>query len=66
MERTLQRATQFDAAAAERIFRIGLREALEPVVLPSLSQAICAAGPGLGLTSARHDRTRLESDFAAG
>jgi DNA-binding transcriptional LysR family regulator len=66
MERTLQRSAQFDAAAAERIFRIGLREALEPVVLPSLSRAICAAGPGLGLTSARHDRTRLESDLAAG
>lgn len=66
MERTLQLATHFDPAQAERVFRVGLREALEPSVLPPLSRAICSAGPGLGLASARHDRPRLESDLAAG
>jgi DNA-binding transcriptional LysR family regulator len=66
MERTLQRATQFDPTLAERTFRIGLREALEPSVLPPLSQAVCGAGVGLGLASARHDRPQLQSDLAAG
>jgi len=66
MARTLQRAAQFDAAAAERTFRIGLREALEPVLLPPLSRGICGAGPGVALASSRHDRTRLEADLAAG
>lgn len=66
VERTLQRAAGFEPEVAQRTFRIGLREALEPGVLPSLSRAICGAGPGLALASARHDRTRLATDLAAG
>jgi len=66
MERTFSQATGFEPLTAERHFRIGLREALEPSVLPELSQAICAAGPRLSLASARHDRTRLEADLATG
>ena len=66
MELTLQRAAGFEPALAERTFRVGLREALEPGVLPPLSRAICSAGPGLALASARHDRTRLATDLAAG
>jgi DNA-binding transcriptional LysR family regulator len=66
MERTLQLATHFEPAVAERTFRIGMREALEPSVLPTLTNAVCSAGPGLGLTCARHDRPRLEADLAAG
>lgn len=66
VERTLQRAAGFEPEVAQRAFRIGLREALEPGVLPSLSRAICGAGPGLALASARHDRTRLATDLAAG
>jgi DNA-binding transcriptional LysR family regulator len=66
MERTLQRASDFEPAATERTFRIGLREAFEPGVLPPLTRAVCGAGPGLGLASARHDRTRLELDLAVG
>jgi DNA-binding transcriptional LysR family regulator len=66
MERTFDGVQQFDPARAERTFRVGLREALEPGVLPPLSQAICTAGPGLGLAAARHDRPRLEVDLAAG
>jgi len=65
-ERTLRQASHFDPAAAERHFRIGLREALEPSVLPELGRAICAAGPRLSLATARHDRPRLEPDLAAG
>ncbi len=66
MERTFERAAGFEPTSTERHFRIGLREALEPSVLPELSQAICAAGPHLSLASARHDRPRLEMDLAAG
>lgn len=66
MERTFGQAAGFEPTTAERHFRIGLREALEPSVLPELSQVICAAGPRLCLASARHDRPRLEADLAAG
>jgi DNA-binding transcriptional LysR family regulator len=66
MERTFDASQQFDAATAERTFRIGLREALEPSVLPALARSICDAGPRLGLVAARHDRPRLETDLAAG
>ena len=51
---------------ADRGFRLGLREALEPSVLPRLGRALCAAGPKLTLATARHDRPRLEQDLAAG
>ena len=64
MERTFGQAAGFEPTTAERHFRIGLREALEPSVLPELSQVICAAGPRLSLASARHDRPRLETDVA--
>ena len=66
MERTFGEAAGFEPTTAERHFRIGLREALEPSVLPELSQAVCAAGQRLTLASARHDRPRLETDLAAG
>jgi DNA-binding transcriptional LysR family regulator len=66
MERTFAQAATFEPATAERHFRIGLREALEPSVLPELGGAVCAAGPRLSLASARHDRPRLETDLAAG
>jgi len=66
IEQTLEHASEFEPATTGRHFRIGLREALEPSVLPQLSQAICEAGPHLSLAAARHDRPRLESDLAAG
>ena len=66
MERTFGQAAGFEPTTTARHFRIGLREALEPSVLPGLGQVICAAGPRLSLASARHDRPRLEADLAAG
>ena len=66
MQRTLGEAGRFDPATADRVFRLGLREALEPSVLPHLGRAVCAAGPRLILGAARHDRPSLEQDLAAG
>jgi DNA-binding transcriptional LysR family regulator len=66
IERTLGEAGRFEPATADRGFRIGLREALEPSVLPRLSRALCTAGPRLTLATARHDRPRLEQELAAG
>jgi DNA-binding transcriptional LysR family regulator len=66
MQRTLGEAGRFDPATTERGFRVGLREALEPSVLPQLTRAVCEAGPRLTLAAARHDRARLEQDLAAG
>ena len=66
MQRTLLEAGRFEPAHAERGFRIGLREALEPAVLPPLARSLLAAGPGIHLATARHDRARLRQDLAAG
>jgi DNA-binding transcriptional LysR family regulator len=66
MQRTLGEAGRFDPGTADRGFRLGLREALEPSVLPRLVGAFCDAGPKLSLAAARHDRPRLEQDLAAG
>jgi DNA-binding transcriptional LysR family regulator len=65
-QRTLGTAGQFDAATAERRFRLGLRETAEWTVLPALSEAVCGAGPRVDLVAARLDRRRLERDLASG
>src|SRR5512136_1752488 len=56
VQKTLGEAGRFDPATAERHFRIGMREALEPTVLPALTGAVCSAGSRLSLASSRHDR----------
>jgi DNA-binding transcriptional LysR family regulator len=66
VQKTLDETGRFDPASARRHFRIGMREALEPTLLPALTRAVCSAGPGLTLSSSRHDRPRLEQDLAAG
>ena len=66
VQRALDEAGRFDPGVAQREFRLGLREALEPSVLPQLAGALCAAGPGLSLVTARHDRRRLERDLEGG
>ncbi|HXW09340.1 MAG TPA: LysR family transcriptional regulator [Steroidobacteraceae bacterium] len=66
VERTLGEAGRFEPGTSDRSFRLGLREALEPSVLPRLAHAFAAAGPRLSLATARHDRPRLEQDLAAG
>ncbi len=66
MQRTLGEAGRFEPATADRGFRLGLREALEPSVLPRLGRALCAAGTRITLAAARHDRPRLEQDLSAG
>lgn len=66
MQRTLGEAGRFEPRVSSRHFRVGLREALEPSVLPRLARAIAEAGPEITLASARHDRPRLAQDLAAG
>lgn len=66
MQRTLDTAGRFDPRSAARGFRVGLREALEPSVLPPLAVAFAEAGPGLTLATARHDRGLLERELASG
>ena len=66
MQRTLAGVGHFEPATAVRHFRIGMREALEPTALPAIARAVSAAGPRLVLSSARHERQRLEQDLAAG
>lgn len=66
MERTLKEAGRFEPRTSDRSFRLGMREALEPSVLPALARAFTESGPRLTLATARHDRTRLEQDLAAG
>lgn len=66
VQRTLGEAGRFEPATVVRHFRIGMREALEPTVLPALTRAIAVAGSGLTLASSRHERPRLEKDLATG
>lgn len=58
LQQALQRKPRFEPATAERVFHIGLSDALEVALLPKLVQRIAAAAPGIKLISSFTDRTR--------
>ncbi|NJD32814.1 MAG: LysR family transcriptional regulator [Gammaproteobacteria bacterium] len=66
IERTVNESRSFDPATSERVFRIGLRGALERAALPPLAKAVGTLAPRIGLVSERFDRRRLEQELAAG
>lgn len=57
---------RFDPAATQRRFVLGLREALEPLVLPELFARLQRHAPGLQLASVRLDRARTEIELREG
>lgn len=59
-------ASVFDPASSTRVFRLGLREALEFPVLPALVTRLRADAPGVALESVPFSRGAVERDLARG
>jgi DNA-binding transcriptional LysR family regulator len=58
--------TGFDPARSTRLFQIGMRNVLQPTVLPPLMRRMQSSAPGVGLSCHRIDRQEIESDLASG
>ena len=58
--------TDFDPARSTRLFQIGMRNVLQPTVLPPLMRRIQSAAPGVTISCHRIDRQETEPDLASG
>lgn len=66
LELTLSRLEQFDPATAHRRLVLGLHDALEPLLLPPLMQAIQDQAPNIELAVVHMARRDLQSELTAG
>ncbi|SFO98881.1 DNA-binding transcriptional regulator, LysR family [Variovorax sp. OK605] len=57
LQQALHATPAFDPARAERVFRIGLSDALEVALMPRLMQRLSAQAPGVRLVARAADRT---------
>lgn len=57
LQQALHARPMFDPAKAERVFRIGLSDALEIALMPQLMQRLAAEAPGVRLIARAADRT---------
>ena len=57
LQQALHAKPAFDPAKAERVFRIGLSDALEVALMPQLMQRLSAEAPGVRLIACAADRT---------
>jgi LysR family transcriptional activator of mexEF-oprN operon len=57
LQQALHAKPAFDPAKAERVFRIGLSDALEAALMPQLMQRLSAEAPGVRLIAQAADRT---------
>ncbi|MFO1082403.1 MAG: LysR family transcriptional regulator [Reyranellaceae bacterium] len=65
-EATVNRASRFEPATARKHFTVGLRNHLEPELLPRLVRAIAAEAPGVTLGAVRAERRELERSLSGG
>ena len=65
-EVTLNKANRFDPATAVKHFTIGMRNHLEPEILPKLILTIAGQAPRISLQAVRAERRELERDLVAG
>ncbi len=56
----------FDPSRSPRLFHIGMRNVLQPSILPALLRRIRETAPGVALSCLRIDRDNLELDLASG
>jgi len=66
LERTLAKPQAFEAHTSSRRFVIGMRTALELLLLPPLTRILQVEGPRVQLQSARITRRKVSRELAAG
>ncbi|MBY5992375.1 LysR family transcriptional regulator [Ferrimonas balearica] len=66
LRQLLQAWGHFTPAEASLAFRLGIPDALEPLVVPALARTLMTEAPHSTLTSARFDRQQLVRELAQG
>jgi len=66
LQQSLQRWGEFDPLSSKQHFKIGLHDALEPALLPTLNQLISSKAPKISFSSVKIDRVNLSRELDAG
>jgi len=66
LEASLKMADRFDAGAVRKRFTIGAQGVIEPLISPTLMQAITRNAPHIDISIVRPDRRELERELSAG
>jgi DNA-binding transcriptional LysR family regulator len=66
LRQMLQQWGQFDPAETRQTFRLGMPDALEPLLLPALTRTLAERAPFAALASSPIDRKRMAGTLAAG
>jgi len=66
LQQSLQQWGEFDPATSKQHFKIGMHDALEPVVIPSLSLLITKQAPHVSFSSINIDRPNLARELDSG
>ncbi len=62
----LQEHRHFDPAQLQQVFRLGLRDIFEAMLLPGLTAELATRSPGVSLSCIKTSRTSLAHDLATG
>jgi len=66
LQQILQQWGEFDPAHSEHHFRIGMHDAIEPSILPYLSEVLAQQAPRVSVASVKTDRSNLSRELSAG
>ncbi|MFT4634423.1 MAG: DNA-binding transcriptional LysR family regulator [Arenicella sp.] len=66
LQQILQQLSNFEPQSSEHNFRIGMHDALEPAILPKLSQILSRRAPNVGFASVKIDRNNLSRELSSG
>jgi DNA-binding transcriptional LysR family regulator len=66
LQQILQQWGDFEPSTSEHIFRIGMHDALEPAILPKLSEVLSRLAPNVGFASIKIERSKLAKELSSG
>jgi DNA-binding transcriptional LysR family regulator len=66
LECTLRETSQFEVESTVKRFTLGILNALESVVLPSVMQYVTEHAPSIDVAAVQHDRHAIESELLTG
>ncbi len=66
LQQILQQWGEFEPLKSNYTFRIGMHDALEPAILPKLSEILSRRAPNVGIASIKTNRANLSRELSSG
>jgi len=66
LQQILRQWGEFEPLSSEHVFRIGMHDALEPTILPKLSEILSRSAPNVGFASIKVERNNLSRELSSG